>query len=164
MKKSVFLRLIALCLTMALLLCPFTAAATVAKEDALAAARKEIPSSCKLRESEWDKNDKEWEFEFRTKDKKTDYDVTVNGETGAVKKVEMDVRKPGKAKKYSITEKAAKKAVTRQFSGATIKKVKKATDDGRKVYKITFKADGYKGSAEVNGKSGKLTEWEKIYT
>lgn len=165
MKKNLLTRAAALCLMLSLLLSSSTvlAASKIAKADAQKTAEQVVPSSCVLRESDWDEDDGEWEFEFRTKDKKTYYDVTVDGDTGAVRRVEMEVKNPPKAKKYTISQSAAKKAVTKKFKGAAIQKVKKTTDDGRKVYRITFKTSSYKGTAEVNGKSGKITEWEKRY-
>ena len=163
MKKNIFMKFAALFLALSML-CSSTvlAASDVSKSTALETAKKQVPAKSVLLESDWDEDDNEWEFEFRTKDKKAHYDVTISG-SGSVRKVEMECQNPAKAKKYKISKSAAKKAVTRKFKGAKIQKVKKATDDGRKVYKITFKTSTYKGTAEVNGKSGKITEWEKIF-
>jgi serine/threonine protein kinase len=42
-------------------------------------------------------------------------------------------------------------------------KVKKKTDDGSKIYSISFKTSAFKGCAKVHGKSGKVIEWKKKF-
>ncbi len=164
MMKKLIARAAALCLILSCLLGCFTAqaAAAVSKDAALKTAQAEVSSKAVLRESEWDEEDGEWEFEFRTKDKKTTYDVTVDGSSGALRKVEME-KKSSKAKKYAVSKKDAKKTVKKAFSGAKNLKVKKKTDDGSKIYVVTFCTDSYKGKAEVNGKTGKIIEWKKSF-
>ena len=164
MKKRFISRAVAVCLMLSCLLGSFTVyAANVSEEEALKAAQKAVSSKAVLIDSDWDKDDTEWEFEFRTKDKKTEYDVTVNGKTGKVRQVEMEKKGVKAAKKYSVSKKAAKKAVTKAFEGSKITKVKKKTDDGSKVYSISFKTSAFKGCAKVHGKSGKVIEWKKKF-
>ena len=137
--------------------------AQVSERAALQAAKKEIPKSCTLQKSEHDGEDGEWEFDFLTRNRKTEYEVTVNADTGAVRKVEMEQRGDRGGKKVKITVKKAKKAVKKLFGVIRITSAKKKKDDGRYIFRIRFTADGYTGEAEVNAATGKVIEWTKYY-
>ena len=161
MKKKIsagILLILVLVLTMSA-----AASASVSKEAALEAAKKVIPASCKLKKAELDKEDREWEFEFLSRNKKTKYEVTVHTETGAVKEAEMERRYDNGGRSVKISSKKAKKAVKKLFGKIRITSAKKRKDDGKYVFKIRFTAKGYKGKAEVNAATGKVIEWTKYY-
>ena len=147
----------------AILLFGMNAFAQTGKEAALAAAKKEVPSGYKLKDSDHDTEDHQWEFEFLSKNKKTSYEVTVHDTTGKVLKTEMEKRYDNGGKKVVLSKSKAKKTVRKVFKGAKIKSVKKKKDDGRYTYKVKFTYKKASGKAEVNAQTGKVIEWTLYY-
>ena len=165
MKQNNFFRVLTVILIAVLMLGCMSAPAyaAVTKKEAQKIARQYVPAKSKLVETEWSKKSKTWEFEFLTQNKKQEYEVTVAKATGKVKKVEMELRNVRKATKYSIKKAAAKEALLAAFPDAANITIKKVTDEGSKIYKITFTTSEYKGEVKVHGETGKIIEWEKKY-
>lgn len=139
------------------------AAGRVSRQTALKTAKKHVPSTAKLTDSEWDKEDGEWEFKFITANRKKAYEVIIDGKTGRLKEIEMKVLNVPKAKKYAVTKKAAEKAVLKAFKSAKDLSIRKRKDDGSRIYEVTFKTSKYRCEVKVHGETGKIIEWEKKY-
>lgn len=142
---------------------PVSAAPAISKKDALKIAGKYVPSGSKLKESDWDEDSSDWDFDFLTKNKKAKYELTIDGNTGKLLEIEKEDRSFPSAGSYSVSKKAAKKKVLKTFKNAKIVKVRKTKEKGAKVYKITFTTSSYRGSAVVHGRTGKIIEWEKKF-
>ena len=164
MKHRGWIRLSAIILALILVFGSMGAlAASITEKEALKIARKEVPAKAKLVETEWDKKNKEWEFEFLTRNKKQKYEVEVSKKTGNVIEIEMELQNVGKAGKYSVKKAAAEKTVLEAFPDATKMKIRKVTEDGSKIYRITFVTAAFKGEVKIHGENGKIIKWEKKY-
>ena len=139
------------------------AASRVPKKEALKLAKKYVPSKYKLTESEWDQKDSGWEFEFMTCKKDVEYEVLVDGQTGTVKEVEKKRKHFCKATRYAVSGKDAGKKVKRSFKNVEIVKVKKKTEDGCKMYIVSFNTPEFRGRAKIHGVTGKIIQWEKRF-
>ena len=138
--------------------------ADVTKEEARKTARKKVPSSYKLNEEKYEAEDQEWEFEFYSKDKKTEYEVHIDVHTGKVKKKDMEKRFEKGGRCVRISSKCAKKVVRKKFKGCKIKSVKKKKEDGRYFYKVKFRWKGHSGEAKVSTGTGRLIGWTINYS
>lgn len=143
--------------------CVNALAASITQKEALKIAKKALPVKAKLVETEWDQKDREWEFEFLTENQKTEYEITVSKDTGKVTEIEMEKKNVRKAQQYSVKRSEAKKAVLAAFPGARNLKAEKVTDNGSRIFRITFVTEAFRGKAKVHGESGKIIAWEKNY-
>ena len=142
---------------------PVSAAPAISKNKALKIAGKYVPSGSKLKEIDWDEDSTDWELDFLTKNRKTKYELEIDGKTGKLLEIEKESRSFPAAGSYKVSKKAAKKKVLKTFKNAKIVKVRKAKKRGAKVYKITFTSSSYRGRAVVHGRTGKIIEWEKKF-
>ena len=138
--------------------------ADVTKEEAGKIARERVPSSYKLNEEKYEAGEQEWEFEFYSKDKKTEYEVHIDVHTGKVKKKDMEKRFEKGGRCVRISPGCAKKAVRKKFKGCKVKSVKKKKEDGRYFYKVKFRWKGNSGEAKVSTGTGRLIGWTVIYS
>ena len=123
-----------------------TACAAVSKKQAEEAAKKMVAASCRCISAEHEKDEREWEFGYLSKSRKTKYEVHV-----------------GCASCYRISRTCAKKAVLKIMKGSKITGVKKKRSGCRCTYRVTFRSETYRGYAVVNAGTGKVIAWEKKY-
>ena len=142
-----------------------SAMADLTKAEILTIARAEVPSGCRLTEASYDKKEKVWECEYLTRNKKIEYEITVEAVSGKVKKKEMENKcnKGAKCDCKSVSKKKVRASVRKLFEDAAITKVKKCRDDGFWIYRVWFHGDGYRGNAEVNAATGVVIEWTKFF-
>ena len=140
-----------------------TACAAVSKKQAEEAAKKMVAASCRCISAEHEKDDREWEFGYLSKTRKTKYEIHVDDTTGKVTEVEMEKVNRGCASCYRISRTCAKKAVLKIMKGSKITGVKKKRSGCRCTYRVTFRSETYRGYAIVNAGTGKVIAWEKKY-
>ncbi len=156
------LAVLTLSLILTLIMC-LPAFAAVSKAQAMKTAKKMVPASCRCTEAEHEKDDREWEFEYLSKDRKTKYEVHVDDTTGKVTELEMEKVNKGCACSYRISAAKANKAVLKIMKGAKITGTRKKRSGCRCTYRISFKSKWYTGYAVVNARTGKVIRWEKHY-
>ena len=83
--------------------------------------------------------------------------------SGTVKEVEKKRKHFCKATRYAVSGKDTGKTVKRSFKNVEIVKVKKKTEDGCKMYIVTFNTPGYRGRAKIHGVTGRIIQWEKRF-
>ena len=142
-----------------------SAVADLTKAEILAIAKAEVPSGCRMTEADYDKENKEWECEYLTRNKKKEYEIIVDAVSGRVKRKEMENKydKGAKCGCKSVSKKKVRASVKKLFEDAVITKVKKCKDDGYWIYRVWFHGDGYRANAEVNAATGKVIEWTKYF-
>ena len=140
-----------------------TTCAAVSKKEAEKAAEKVVAASCRRTSAEHEKDEREWEFVYLSKTRKTKYEIHVDDTTGKVTEVEMEKVNRGCASCYRISRTCAKKAVLKIMKGSKITGVKKKRSGCRCTYRVTFRSETYRGYAVVNAGTGKVIAWEKKY-
>ena len=106
-----------------------------------------------------------YEVEFISGGYQYGYDVVAK--TGKIKEMSCELidKTSIKTKTRTITVSAAKKKALKEAgkSSKNVKKLKcsKKTDDGLKLYKVTFRAGGYRYEYELDVYSGRVVEMEK---
>ena len=113
--------------------------AEVTQQEALQIAKQQVPASYKL--FDVDRERTSYEFEFRSANKKLEYEVTIDKATGKVLEIEFERRNAKGGTSFKITQSKAKKLAKQQFPGATVKKVTKQRSEGC-VYKVKLKGNG----------------------
>ena len=122
-----------------------------------------VAASCRCISAEHEKDEREWEFVYLSKTRKTKYEIHVDDTTGKVTEVEMEKVNRGCASCYRISRTCAKKAVLKIMKGSKITGVKKKRSGCRCTYRVTFRSETYRGYAVVNAGTGKVIAWEKKY-
>ena len=125
-------------------------------EKAKEIAQAHVPSSAKFVSSE--EEDRYFEVAFYDEGKKEHFEVEVNKETGAVKKVESQLSNDGGSKKIVLTEEDVQKAVKERIEGITSISAVLTKDNGLFEYEVSFKGDGFYGDADVNAESGAILD------
>lgn len=115
-----------------------------------------VPASAKFISSE--EEDRYFEVAFYDEAKKEHFEVEVNKETGAVKKVESQLSNDEGSKTITLTEEEAQKAVKNRFDGITSISTILTKDNGLFEYEVSFKGDGFYGDADVNAESGVILD------
>lgn len=115
-----------------------------------------VPSSAKFMSSE--EEDRYFEVAFYDEAKKEHFEVEVNKETGAVKKVESQLSNDGGSQSIVLTEEEAQKAVKDRVDGITSINTILTKDNELFEYEVSFKGDGFYGDADVNAESGAILD------
>ena len=132
----------------------------LSKSNALKIARKALPSQGYLIKSEHKKG--LWEFTFKNKNRKIEWEVKVSESAKMAIKLEMERKQYEGGKVYKISSNAAKNAVLKKFKNITVTKVRKTRDDGL-IYRVSFKHKKYTATADVNAQTGKVQGYTKRF-
>lgn len=133
------------------------AGASVTKKEALKIAKQYAPKSYSLSES--DKDGVHYEFEFKNKKKTCEFEIHIKIRDGRVILYKWEHEKAHPACCYKVSKAKAKTAVLAKFKNAKIKSVTRQTEDGSHILRVTFTTPEGRGSADVHGTNGKITQW-----
>lgn len=125
-------------------------------EQARTIAQEYVSNSATFLNSE--EEERYFEVAFYDESKKEHFEVEVNKETGAVKKVESQLSNDGGSKTITLTEEQAKKVVEDRFEGIKSINAVLTKDNGLFEYEVDFKGDGFYGDADVNAESGAVLD------
>ena len=116
---------------------------------------------------DWDDGVQEYEIEFYSGN--TEYDYTVNAQTGAIRSYDAETHAPASSSQSSgVIGKDAALAAALKHAGLTSgdvsrTKVELDRDDGRTEYEIEFFSGGYEYDYTVNAADGTILEHQKEY-
>jgi len=119
-------------------------------------AQKHVPSTAKFVGSE--EEDRYFEVAFYDEENKEGFEVEVNKETGAVKKVESQLSNDEGGREILLTEDDAKKVVKDRFAEISSITAVLTKDNGLFEYEVSFKAEGFYGDADVNAETGVILD------
>jgi len=119
-------------------------------------AQKHVPSTAKFVGSE--EEDRYFEVAFYDEENREGFEVEVNKETSAVKKVESQLSNDEGGREIVLTEDDAKKVVKDRFAGISSITAVLTKDNGLFEYEVSFKAEGFYGDADVNAETGEILD------
>ena len=145
---------------------------TIGQDAALAAALKHAGLASNdvqvlKNKLDWDDGVQEYEIEFYSGN--TEYDYTVNAQTGAIRSYDAENHAPASSSQSGgVIGKDAALAAALKHAGLTSgdvsrTKVELDRDDGRTEYEIEFFSGGYEYDYTVNAADGTILEHQKEY-
>lgn len=126
--------------------------------EAETAARAYVPAEAQLTKSEMD--DGMHELTFRVEATEEKYEIKVNLTTGAVVKIESELRGASNARSTTLTDEAVAAAVEAAYPGAEIIRKDEQIDDGNHEIEVFIVTDGLYGTLDLNAETGAILERE----
>lgn len=126
--------------------------------EAETAARAYVPDGASFLRSEID--DGMYELTFRVEATQEKYEIQVNPTTGAVTKIESELKSASTAKSTTMTAEAVAVAVEAVYPGAQIIRQDEEIDDGRHEIEVFIVAEGLYGTLDLNAENGAIIERE----
>ena len=126
--------------------------------EAETAARAYVPAEAQLTKSEMD--DGMHELTVRVEATGEKYEIKVNPTTGAVVKIESELRGASNARSTTLTDEAVAAAVEAAYPGAEIVRKDEEIDDGNHEIEVFIVTDGLYGTLDLNAETGAILERE----
>lgn len=117
-----------------------------------------MPAEAQLTKSEMD--DGMHELTFRVEATGEKYEIKVNPTTGAVVKIESELRGASNARSTTLTDEAVAAAVEAAYPGAEIIRKDEQIDDGNHEIEVFIVTDGLYGTLDLNAETGAILERE----
>lgn len=115
-----------------------------------------VPSDAVLTEQE--KEEETYEFTFLSADGLTEYEVEVSRSSGNVTEVKTSLVSGVGAESVTLTEEEVEAIVLENWTEASMTSLQLVTSDGLYLYDVSFEADDYYGSAEIQAETGEILE------
>lgn len=125
-------------------------------DEAKTIAQGYVPATATFTTSEEEEN--KYEVYFYDSVAKESYEVEINKETKAVKKIETQLDGDLGGKTVKLTKAQAKQVAANKFPGITSSTATLTVEDGLYEYQVTFKANNFYGNMDVNAETGAILE------
>ena len=126
--------------------------------EAETAARAYVPTAATLVKSEMD--DGMHELTFRVEATGEKYEIKVNPNTGAVVKIESELKGASNARSTTLTDEVLASVVEAAYPGAEIVRKDEQIDDGNHEIEVFLVTDGLYGTLDLNAETGAILERE----
>lgn len=126
--------------------------------EAETAARAYVPTTATLVKSEMD--DGMHELTFRVEATGEKYEIKVNPNTGAVVKIESELKGASNARSTTLTDEVLASVVEAAYPGAEIVRKDEQIDDGNHEIEVFLVTDGLYGTLDLNAETGAILERE----
>ena len=126
--------------------------------EAETAARAYVPTAATLVKSEMD--DGMHELSFRVEATGEKYEIKVNPNTGAVVKIESELKGASNARSTTLTDEVLASVVEADYPGAEIVRKDEQIDDGNHEIEVFLVTDGLYGTLDLNAETGAILERE----